>query len=159
MFSLKTISMTYGLRTLPSVTVGRVLSCACVSSGTAAVAIAIASRATAVQSTGFDSASRNGSPRPAGGPWLHFPRTGLSLGWQGRYRHQNFEHNARSEGTGLNKSLAPCCGLSNPWSSSAHAPAGDLSVIWQERQDSNPRPLVLETSALARLSYAPASPA
>ena len=34
-----------------------------------------------------------------------------------------------------------------------------ISVIWQERQDSNPRPLVLETSALARLSYAPASPA
>ena len=29
---------------------------------------------------------------------------------------------------------------------------------WQERQDSNPRPLVLETSALARLSYAPAYP-
>ena len=28
--------------------------------------------------------------------------------------------------------------------------------IWQEREDSNPRPLVLETSALARLSYAPA---
>ena len=27
---------------------------------------------------------------------------------------------------------------------------------WQEREDSNPRPLVLETSALARLSYAPA---
>ena len=26
---------------------------------------------------------------------------------------------------------------------------------WQEREDSNPRPLVLETSALARLSYAP----
>ena len=30
------------------------------------------------------------------------------------------------------------------------------SQIWQERRDSNPRPLVLETSALARLSYAPA---
>ena len=29
--------------------------------------------------------------------------------------------------------------------------------IWQEREDSNPRPLVLETSALARLSYAPAA--
>ena len=29
---------------------------------------------------------------------------------------------------------------------------------WQEREDSNPRPLVLETSALARLSYAPAMP-
>ena len=29
-------------------------------------------------------------------------------------------------------------------------------VGWQERQDSNPRPLVLETSALAKLSYAPA---
>ena len=28
--------------------------------------------------------------------------------------------------------------------------------FWQEREDSNPRPLVLETSALARLSYAPA---
>ena len=28
--------------------------------------------------------------------------------------------------------------------------------IWQERQDSNPRPSVLETDALARLSYAPA---
>ena len=28
---------------------------------------------------------------------------------------------------------------------------------WQEREDSNPRPLVLETSALARLSYAPAT--
>ena len=28
--------------------------------------------------------------------------------------------------------------------------------LWQERQDSNPRPLVLETSALAKLSYAPA---
>ena len=27
---------------------------------------------------------------------------------------------------------------------------------WQEREDSNPRPLVLETSALTRLSYAPA---
>ncbi len=27
--------------------------------------------------------------------------------------------------------------------------------IWQEREDSNPRPLVLETSALTRLSYAP----
>ena len=26
---------------------------------------------------------------------------------------------------------------------------------WQEREDSNPRPLVLETSALAKLSYAP----
>ena len=29
-------------------------------------------------------------------------------------------------------------------------------ILWQERRDSNPRPLVLETSALARLSYAPA---
>ena len=29
---------------------------------------------------------------------------------------------------------------------------------WQEREDSNPRPLVLETSALARLSYAPMVP-
>ena len=28
--------------------------------------------------------------------------------------------------------------------------------VWQEREDSNPRPLVLETSALTRLSYAPA---
>ena len=28
--------------------------------------------------------------------------------------------------------------------------------FWQEREDSNPRPLVLETSALTRLSYAPA---
>ena len=28
--------------------------------------------------------------------------------------------------------------------------------MWQERQDSNPRPTVLETVALARLSYAPA---
>ena len=26
---------------------------------------------------------------------------------------------------------------------------------WQERQDSNPRPSVLETDALTRLSYAP----
>ncbi len=31
-----------------------------------------------------------------------------------------------------------------------------LGQQWQEREDSNPRPLVLETSALARLSYAPA---
>ena len=31
-----------------------------------------------------------------------------------------------------------------------------MPKIWQEREDSNPRPLVLETSALARLSYAPA---
>ena len=31
-----------------------------------------------------------------------------------------------------------------------------VANFWQERQDSNPRPLVLETSALARLSYAPA---
>ena len=31
-----------------------------------------------------------------------------------------------------------------------------VADFWQERQDSNPRPLVLETSALARLSYAPA---
>ena len=31
-----------------------------------------------------------------------------------------------------------------------------MPVNWQEREDSNPRPLVLETSALARLSYAPA---
>ena len=31
-----------------------------------------------------------------------------------------------------------------------------MTKIWQEREDSNPRPLVLETSALARLSYAPA---
>ena len=28
--------------------------------------------------------------------------------------------------------------------------------LWQERQDSNPRPAVLETAALTRLSYAPA---
>ena len=28
-------------------------------------------------------------------------------------------------------------------------------IRWQEREDSNPRPLVLETSALAKLSYAP----
>ena len=36
-------------------------------------------------------------------------------------------------------------------------PIGPLFVpgVWQEREDSNPRPLVLETSALARLSYAP----
>ena len=31
-----------------------------------------------------------------------------------------------------------------------------MPKIWQEREDLNPRPLVLETSALARLSYAPA---
>ena len=31
-----------------------------------------------------------------------------------------------------------------------------LIYVWQEREDSNPRPLVLETSALTRLSYAPA---
>ena len=29
-------------------------------------------------------------------------------------------------------------------------------MAWQERQDSNPRPSVLETDALTRLSYAPA---
>ena len=29
------------------------------------------------------------------------------------------------------------------------------AYFWQEREDSNPRPLVLETSALAKLSYAP----
>ncbi len=33
---------------------------------------------------------------------------------------------------------------------------GDMAYfIWQEREDSNPRPPVLETGALARLSYAP----
>ena len=31
------------------------------------------------------------------------------------------------------------------------------AYFWQEREDSNPRPLVLETSALTRLSYAPAA--
>ena len=34
-------------------------------------------------------------------------------------------------------------------------PGSALGNGWQERQDSNPRPLVLETSALAKLSYAP----
>ena len=34
-------------------------------------------------------------------------------------------------------------------------PEPALGNKWQERQDSNPRPLVLETSALAKLSYAP----
>ena len=34
--------------------------------------------------------------------------------------------------------------------------AAILVYVWQEREDSNPRPLVLETSALTRLSYAPA---
>ncbi len=29
------------------------------------------------------------------------------------------------------------------------------AYFWQEREDSNPRPLVLETSALTKLSYAP----
>ncbi len=38
-------------------------------------------------------------------------------------------------------------------------PVGWMVVFeWQEREDSNPRPLVLETSALARLSYAPVAP-
>ena len=33
---------------------------------------------------------------------------------------------------------------------------GMRCMAWQERQDSNPRPSVLETDALTRLSYAPA---
>ena len=38
--------------------------------------------------------------------------------------------------------------------------SGAISRVgkWQEREDSNPRPLVLETSALTRLSYAPMVP-
>src|SRR5712692_1543705 len=39
-----------------------------------------------------------------------------------------------------------------------HYPPVELEIRWQGRKDSNPRPSVLETDALTRLSYAPVPP-
>src|SRR5438132_11360624 len=50
-------------------------------------------------------------------------------------------------------SLAAGCVANPPWG--IVAPRTSLEIEWQGRKDSNPRPSVLETDALTRLSYAP----